>query len=196
MRGTPILPDRGYPHPRSEWRVPYPRLGHRRYSHPGSGWGYPGVSPVKRLDRHTPTPTSGLDGCTPSLGLDGGGYPPSGLDMVPPCPHQGIEQQSEHLLTWQVVCLLRSRRRTLLFVFCYFLVFVPRLPLQPNFWKHSLLTLNDISWIFKLRNFSCRRLQCSLSFWTVRGSWCSSFLIPSSSMRGTTIKTLSSVNDN
>ena len=87
------------------------------------GGGYPILGPYGRgyhiQDQNGGVPPSKTEwGTHPSVQTWGGGwgYPRPRLDGVPPPPNQ----QSEHLLRCGAVCLLRSRRRTFLFLrnFC------------------------------------------------------------------------------
>ena len=96
LMGYPIHPARGVscppcrgggvPHP-PWWRVP-----------PSFLRGYPRIPPIRRLDGSTPLSGDWMG--VPSLSGDWMGVPPvRRLDGgTPPPPHQGIEQQSEHLL--------------------------------------------------------------------------------------------------
>ena len=120
-------PDRGRStHPRSIWGYPIPGLDGRG-THQRSRWGgtpsqvwmrgYPiqGLDvglpcsrsrwgyPIQGSNGRVPHPRSRwevshpADGGTPIQDQDGG-YPPSGLDGIPPLPCQEIDQHSEHLL--------------------------------------------------------------------------------------------------
>ena len=100
--GTPIGTGWGYP-PSPVWTawmgIPAIR----------TGWGY--SHHLSGLDGGTP-PLVGQDGVPP---LDGGTPSPAGQDGVPP-PPQGDRTAQRVLATQGVVCLLRSRRISFLFL--------------------------------------------------------------------------------
>ena len=108
LGGYPILLIGGYPIPCLDKGVPHPR----------SRWG--GGYPILGLDRGDPillmggTPIQDHDGGTPGLppSKTGWGTPSPGLDGVPPPPPSAKRALA---MRW-AVCLLRSRRRTFLFV--------------------------------------------------------------------------------
>ena len=89
---TLILPDCGYPHPRSEQgREGVPHLADRGYPHLSNG-GYP-----PHQDWITPPPPI---------------QHWKGITTPPPPPRSGDRAAWRALATRQPVCLLRSRRRT------------------------------------------------------------------------------------
>ena len=123
----------GVPHPRSEWRGTLSQVW--GVSHPRSGgtlsqvWGVPRVPPQSCLDcggaQSTPGQVWMVGGTqgTPWPGLDGGGYPgyppTTRTAWGTPQPHPLDRAAEQALAMRRAVCLLRSRRRTFLFIKVY-----------------------------------------------------------------------------